>query len=349
MSRCPYRRTVPTVTDDGMRDYLEAFHRTYRLAVEEKVPADLRSALARAERLSDGVIGYISTQFGAGFEYVSDAGVAIRKGSRRVEDLLFDAPASIRKSGPMMSIGGSNCGIGRLTLEGAFPVRLTEENASVRLWEMRAKAGHWVRDVEWAELFGSRTDSFWSVEMATHRALEEILGAVVDAREMERRQLDLGEFLDRFRQRRVLLLGDFQTGRDRLAEVGTELEQLGYLPIFADDIPDVREHDLRQKVLLLALTCRFIVIEDSSPAGQLAEVPIVEMARAVAIVLRRRGSHSSWMTVGPSHTSSVIQEVEYDDTSLRTVISDGTQWAETQLERLGRTFDERLPWRHPPP
>ncbi|MCA1709863.1 MAG: hypothetical protein LC808_43910, partial [Actinobacteria bacterium] len=236
----------------------------------------------------------------------------------------------------MFSISGSTTSIGRLTLEGAFPVRLATQDGSVKLWEMRAKSGNWVRDVEWAELFGNRSADFWSVGMATRRALEEVLEAVVDTREMERRQLDLADFLDRFRQRRVLLLGDFGKGRDRLSKIGAALEQLGYLPVYADEIPDVREHDLRQKVLLLALACRFTVIEDSTPAGQLAEVPLVEMARSIAVVLRQRGSRASWMTEGTSQTSSVVQETEYDEDTLAQVISDGAQWAEAQLERLGR-------------
>ena len=336
---------MATVSNDGMRRYLDAFHRIYNAAVVEKVPSELRGSLARVTRFSDGIVGYVSTQFGAGFEYIDGSGVTIRSGSRRIEELLFDSPAVVRKSPPMIMVEARGCAISGLTLEGAFPVRLNGQEASVKLSDMRAKVGTWVRDVAWAELYGNRSAEFWSAEMAAERALGEILQAVVDTREMERRHLDLSAFLQRFRQRRVLLLGDFGAGRDRLMAIAAAVERLGYLPLCADDIPDVREHDLRQKILLLALSCRFIVIEDSTPAGQLTELPLVEMSRAVAIVLRRRGSRSSWMTDQLSQTSSVIREENYDESTLDDAMAQGAAWAEAQLERLGRSLDETFPWR----
>ena len=339
---------MTTVSDAEMLTYLETFHETFRDAVESQVPADLRRHLARITQLSRGVVGYISTQFGAGYEYLGSGGqLVIKKGSRRVEDLLFDAPRSVRRSGPMIAIGGPKSGIGELTLEGAFPVRLSTEESSVTLRGLRAKVGSWVRDVDYAELFGNRSSEFWSRETATRQALEEVLAAVVDAREMERRQLDLGDFLKRFRQRRVLLLGDFKDGRVRLERLAGELERLGYLPLFADDIPDLREQDLRQKIMLLALACRFVLIEDSTKAGQLTEVPLVEFVRQVTIILRVSGARSSFMTAGVSQTSAVTLEKEYDDGTVEAVVAESVRWAEDQLERLGEVFDEQLPWRQP--
>lgn len=339
---------MTTVSDAEMLAYLGAFHETFREAAESQVPGDLRSYLVRLTQMSKGVVGYISTQFGAGYEYLgSDGQTVIKKGSRRVEDLLFDAPRSVRRSGPMISIGGPKSGIGRLTLEGAFPVRLLTNESSVTLRDLRAKVGSWVRDVDYAELFGNRSSQFWSRGEATRRALEEVLTAVVDAREMERRQLDLGDFLKRFRQRRVLLLGDFKDGRARLERLAEQLEGLGYLPLFADEIPDLREQDLRQKIMLLALACRFVLIEDSTKAGQLTEVPLVELVRQVTIILRASGARSSFMTAGVSQTSAVVLEREYDDGTIEAVLAESVRWAEEQLERLGDVFDEQLPWRQP--
>jgi hypothetical protein len=328
-----------------MASYLEAFHETYRNTVRDRIPVDLRSSLARERWLSSGIVGYISTQFGAGFEYVTKSGIVIRKGSGRIEDLVFEAPAAVRRTGPMIGIGGADCGVAAMTIDGAFPVRLTSGEASVKLVELRAKAGRWERTVEWAELYGNRTAEFWSIGNGVRRALEEVLVAVVDARQMERRQLDLGDFLTRFRERRVLLLGDFANGRERLNSLSLELEKLGYLPILADEIPDIREHDLRQKILMLSLACRFVIVEDSVPAGQLTEIPLVELSRSVVLVLRHTGFHSSWMTEGTSATSSVIREREYDDGTVTEVLAEGAAWAEEQIDRLGRHFDDRLPWR----
>jgi hypothetical protein len=96
---------------------------------------------------------------------------------------------------------------------------------------------------------------------------------------------------------------------------------------------------------MLSLACRFVIVEDSVPAGQMTEIPLVEHCRAVVHVLRRTDSHSSWMTEGVSATSNVILEREYDDGNASQVLGEGVAWAEEQIERLGRHFDDRLPRR----
>jgi hypothetical protein len=96
---------------------------------------------------------------------------------------------------------------------------------------------------------------------------------------------------------------------------------------------------------MLSLACRFVIVEDLVPAGEMTEIPLVELSRTVVIVLRRSDSHSSWMTRGVSATSNVILEREYDDGNAGQVLGKGVAWAEEQIERLGRHFDDQLPWR----
>ena len=304
------------------------------------------STLERYAQLSRGLRGYVSTQFGAGYEYIPDNTLEISRGSQRVENLLFRAPRAVSNGFTLLGVG-SNWTLRNVRLTNGFPLRLHNTQASVRLINVSAKTGQWVRDIQWAELYGCRTSEFWSVEMASRRALQELLAAAVDVREMERQSLDIADFLATYRQRHVLLLGDFGAGADRLTALETELRTLGYLPIRADRIPDIREYDLRQKIQLLMLSCRFVVIEDSTAAGQLSEIPLVEASRIVTLVLRSHGRSSSWMTAGLSQSSNVMREYEYDTDSLTAVMRDGTKWAETQLEDRGRKFDEMFPWRKP--
>ncbi len=342
-----YSYTVPTVRNSEFTTYLEAFHQVYRETVEDKLPPQLLPHVVRYQRLPTGIVGYISTQFGAGYEYIAGSGISIVSGSSRVEDLLFRAPSNVRRGGTMIKMLGKNTSISGLTLDGAFPVRLAAEDASITLTDMRAKAGSWSREVEYAELFGTRSREFWTVDWAARRAVEEVLEAAVDAYEMHRRQLDLADFLNRFRQRKVLVLGDFKAGRDRLVDIAARLEALGYLPLFADEVEAFPEYDLRQKVLMLALLCRFVVVDDSTAAGQIAELVLAEIARKVTIVLRRSGQRSSWMTAGVSTSSKVMTEREYNEGELDTALSETVAWAEQEIERLGQTFDEALPWRKP--
>jgi hypothetical protein len=282
------------VSEAEMRAYLEHFHDVYREVATTKLPEDLRSRLARFSQLSRGYLGYVSTQFGAGFEYIDEPGLKVIRGSSRIEDLVFDAPRALRGTGPMFKIGGSALfSLSDLTLDGGFPVRLVSERASVRLLRMRARAGYWVRNVEWVEMFGDRSSKFWSVEMATRRALEELLTSAVDVREMERRDLDLGTYLQRYRQHHVLLLGDFHGGRERLTGLGSEIDKMGYVPILADQIPDISEQSLRQKILGLLLACRFVIVEDSTAAGQLNELALLPALLCAPVLFPDdRGDHS---------------------------------------------------------
>src|SRR5205814_3704879 len=109
--------------------------------------------------IKGSTIGYVSTRFGAGFEYV-DAGVQnveVRVSSARIEDFFTGAPNRIRKLTPMFSLGGANSGISSLTIDGAFPFRLTSVNSSIRLTDVQFKAFDWTRIVKFAELYGNRT------------------------------------------------------------------------------------------------------------------------------------------------------------------------------------------------
>ena len=333
------------VSESEIRAYLETFHNVYVDVATSKLPEDLRNRLARFSQLSRGCLGYVSTQFGAGYEYIDRPGVHITRGSSRIEDLLFEAPKALRSVGPMCKILNASWTLAYLTLEGAFPLRLVGDDSSVRLIRIRAKTGRWVHDIEWAEIFGCRSSQFWSAEMATRRALEELLVGTVDVREMERRSLDLGSFLSRYRQQHVLVLGNFRSGRDQLTTLRSHLDDLGYIPVLADEIPDIREQSLKQKILSLLIACRFIVVEDSTPAGQLFELSYADIAKVVTVVLRQSGQHSSWMTDGISTGSSVIREFEYDRENIQAVMEEAVQWAEGQIRELGTKFDEKYPWR----
>lgn len=331
-----------------MRSYLDAFHSTYAETARARLPADLRASLARYGQLEHGIVGYVSTNFGAGFEYVAGLdGLEVRRGSARVEDLVFDAPGWVRRSEPLIAIGGRDCSIEGGTLEGTFPIRLTSTDASVRLRDLRAKAGSWTRDVEWAELFADRRAEAWSDEKAVQRSLDELLVATVDAREMERRRLDIGDFLQRFRQQHVLLLGDFVQGQERLDAIADALERRAYLPVRADSIPDLPDQDLRQKVTTLAMASRFVAVDDSSRGGQIAEIPLLESARAVVAVLRSEGAQPSWMTAGVSYGTARVKEFSYDATTLGAVVEAACDWAEGVIATLGEQLDSTFPWRTP--
>src|SRR2546425_3371901 len=163
--------------DNILRRYIELFHQTYIDTAEKYLPKEKLSSLLRYSLIKGGTVGYVSTQFGAGYEYVGadEQNIDVRVSSARIEDFFTGAPNRIRRLQPMLLLGGKNTTIGGLTLAGGFPFRLTSIDASVRLIDVQFKALDWTRIVTFAELYGNRTVDFWSENNAINRAKDEIL------------------------------------------------------------------------------------------------------------------------------------------------------------------------------
>jgi hypothetical protein len=333
------------VTDDLLHRYLDVFQTEYIESVERFVPADLRDSLLRYSLRKHGVRGYVSTSWGTGFEYVSDAsGITVVHGSRRVEELLFDAPAWIRKRPLAIALSGPDATV-TSRIKGAFPIHLTAEQASARLIGMKVTVGAWSREVILAELFGSRRAEDWSETTALRRAKDEVLVAAFDVKQSRADQVDLGTYLARFKGQTVLVLGDFNHGRGRLNAVCDSLLRAGYKPVLLDQIPEEPNYDLHQKFMAVASVVRFLVFDDTTPSGHLIELMRAEQLRAVVIILREEGSQSSFMTRGAALTSSVVHELTFTDSSLDEVVSSGTAWAERKLTELKQERDDIYPWR----
>ncbi len=336
------------LTGDILRKYIELFHQTYIDTAEKYLPKEILSSLLRYSLIKGRTIGYVSTQFGAGYEYVDadEQNIEVRVSSAQIEDFFTGAPNRVRKLKPAFLIGGKNTTIGMLTLAGAFPFRLASINASIRLIDIQFKALDWTRIVKFAELYGNRTVDFWSENNAISRAKDEILVALVDLNEAAKRSISLVEYLSRFKQKHVLILGDFSaTGRQRLHSIKQILVDLGYVPILLDEVPDDLNYNLPQKATAVGSVARFIVIDDSSKAGHLVEFPHVQSNNWTTIVLRLDGSESTFMTKGASSYSKVILEKTYTLSSLDQILRESVEWAEQTIKELKRESQDIYPWR----
>jgi hypothetical protein len=340
---------VENVTTGDFQEYLEVFHAELRRHGQENLPSDVASALLPAVRFADArVVGYVSTNFGSGFEYVpGDArGISVIRSSSRIEYLLTGAPPRVRRLPVMVRIGGSNAGLSGLTLEGAFPFELSGVEADVRLEQVRFRALGWERIVRYAEIYGERSAEYWSPRLATLRARDRVLAALLTWQRAREKDLTLGDYLSNFRERTVLLLGDYSPeGRKRLGAIREALRARGYDPVLVDEIPDVLGYDLTQKVVAVASVCRFVVIDDSSLSGHLVEYAHVQANRWVAITLHKHGSRGTFMTKGASLTSRVILEREYEDETLSVVVRESADWAEARIAELSVAYANIYPWR----
>jgi hypothetical protein len=192
---------MTTVRDDDLKRYLEVFHETYRKTTGSLIPADLRLQLLRIGLLDTGIHGYISTQSGAGYEYVPGTapGVIISHGSARIEDLLLGTPQAVRRlRATGIAFTGGFLTLAHVGFKDMYPFRF-EGEATARLVNVDVSAGPWHRHVSYAEISTDRSTDYWSEAMAVVRAKDELLVAVIDAHELQRRrsedELDLRTFL----------------------------------------------------------------------------------------------------------------------------------------------------------
>ena len=157
-------------TEAVLENYIEEFHRTLSAVSERFFSPEQAKRLLHNSRLPATITCYVSTQFGVGFEYASAAETKIKtvRGSARVEDLFVQGPPRLRELGPHFLISAADQEFGKFFLSGMFPFRLSREEASLTLWRMRFESEplKWTRYVEYAEIYGDRRASRWSIEAA---------------------------------------------------------------------------------------------------------------------------------------------------------------------------------------
>lgn len=342
---------MPTVSNDQFRGYLQKFHQVYLSKLADWVPPQYRGNLLRNGHLGKATIsGYVSTTYGIAYEYRpgTPGVIEVLSGSRRADSVLFRCSRKqIEKDGNIgIQLTGREFTIVNCAFDGRLPLRLDGAEASATIIDVDWTFGGKAEKVGFAQIFADRTSDRWSAESAVQNAMEEVLRATVDVAGMERLRTSVGDYLQRFKQGHVLVLGDYSgEGGERLARIKAALGDLGYFGFTLQEVPEAAGYDLRQKLTAVAPVCRFVVVDDSSRGGQAAELPIIEMLRVTSIVLRLHGADCTFVTRALDATSKVIKEWEYDTNDLETVLCEAVRWAESTIGDLERRFTQAYPWR----
>jgi len=337
------------VREEQLRTYIEVFCSTLQRTAKDYLAKEYHKELLHISLLPAKITGYVSTNYGVAMEYVpaKDTQITTKGGSGRVEDLLVKAPRRQRNSKEFVRIAGRNTVFDGCRFSGRFPFRLTGKEASVVLRRVLFEAGAWTRAIHYAEIYGDRSSENWSREKAVSRAKDEVLAALVHIDRAQKRKISVSEYIESFKEKGVLVLGDYDDGNGftRLQGISRVLTDLGYDPLLIKDIPDHPHQDLTQKVVAIGSIARFVMVEDSSKSGHLFEVPLCKQNNWVTVLLRCHGSAGSWMTAGASHQSKVILEQSYDPKAPKKSLIAATKWAEGKLIELKTKFDGTYPWR----
>jgi hypothetical protein len=175
---------------------------------------------------------------------------------------------------------------------------------------------------------------------ALSAAVGDLLGA--------RQQSQPYEMIRGMRERQVLVLGKDTSPEDIvLLKVASGLRAQGYVPLLVKTFPDFRELSNEDKVRVFADVSRFVIIENSFPAGQIVECKICAVNRIVTAMLRQRGRGSSYMVTDYDKDYEFMREFEYvaADEDLAETLRQATTWAEQQVQARAEFFDKRYPWR----
>jgi hypothetical protein len=258
------------VTGDDMRAYIEVFHQSLTATASEHLPpGQERSLLRHAALLPARIHAYVSSTFGVAIEYEPAAQMAIvvKDGSERVEDLLLGSPAWSREIAPLYTVDGAHRSLRRRPLTRGFPFRLVSQRASLMVQEVVVQIGPWKRLIAYAEVYGNRDASEWTVDKAHARATVEVLLALIHLKNAGERELTVDEYLAQYRDKVVLLFGGSDAaGLARLEAVAQAMRALQYEPVTLADIPPEPEHDTLETMRAIGANARFAVIDASSDA-----------------------------------------------------------------------------------
>lgn len=339
---------MTNVTEDGLRAFIERFHKVLDETASANLDADSKARLLHASLLPARITAYVSTQLGVAVEYEAapETSISVIKGSARVEDLLVRAPRALQDIGPMFRLAGANTSFDGLTIEGIFPFRLSQPDAFVSFKDAQFRAGPWARTIAFAEVWANRTAEHWTADQAALRAKDEVLAAMVEVARAHQRNLSVGEYIAEFKNKTVLVLGAYdEAGTARLNMIAEALTAIGYAPLLIRDVPDHPHQDLAQKVAAVGAISRFVIIDDTAKSGHLMETQICKQNGWVTALVRAQGEFSTWMTAAFSASSRVMMEEEYDPSKPLQKITKVAEWAEATLEQLEQKFNNTYPWR----
>lgn len=339
---------MPNVDEATLTKYIIDFHKTLKDTAMQFLTKNQQEKLLHSALLPAKITGFISTQFGVAIEYTPapETTISIVRGSMRIENLFLKHPFSTNKSPPSYWISGTNLSFTNLSLVAQNPFMLRNELCNVTLREVDFQFKYWTRSCEYAEIYGDRTKKFWSSENAISKAKDEVLAALFESKRSSEHAISLGEYIATVKKKTVLILGAYDdAGMSRLKLISDAVAKLGYSPAFIKDIPDIAQQDISQKVNTIGGLARFVIVDDSSMSGHLAEIPLCKLNNWVTILLRKDGKVGSWMTAGSSIQSNVIFELSYSENGCLDAVKSAALWAEEKIKELEIKFTNTYPWR----
>jgi len=144
----------------------------------------------------------------------------------------------------------------------------------------------------------------------------------------------------------LLILGkDTGPALDRLKQIESKLQELGYYTYIIKEQPDKAGESIIQKVMRYALSSKFVLIENTEASGHLYEIPhVAKAAECVTVVLQEEDKGATWMFEDAYAKHKHWHKVGYRVGELDSAVEHAVAWAEKFVKEFGRYQEAKLPW-----
>lgn len=287
----------------------------------------------------------LSTIEGVGIEYGDFSDNSSEFSSKSLSTMLLRLPRKEETANVAFDMGGdSEVECSQSVIEGGLPLRIADESR-VTLRDVTIDYKDNINKVFYAEFDANRMIEHWSEASAIRRAAGIILQAHTERSKAIRDHIPLHEYISNYKQRTILLLGNYNSeGRERLDRIKEAIGKT-YNIIMVDEIPENPMQTLLQKVSLIGNLCRFVIVDDSTPSGHIHEVEIARNSNLITILLHKNGRRSTFMNADFAINSKNIKDFDYTLNDLADSLAKATQWAEQRLTELERELTSAYPWR----
>lgn len=335
------------VTPEVMQEYLEALFGDIEGNGERYLPPGHVRKLYLGSMLPADIRGYVSSAGGAGWEMRPARTTSFRviSTARRAEDAFTTAPYGMDlESAVLFRFDNSHdIRFHAITLGGTFRV---ENGSDVTFDFVNFEWPDRQRGIAHAEFYADRSAAFWSVEAAHERARMIVDVALTQVNLAAARSVPLADFMLHWARSVVLVLGSYDgAGRERLARIKREVSARGFTPLLVEEFPEITGRTLEQKVRTLAGLTRFVVVDDTEPAGYLSEIEYARSQNAIIGVLYGRQHASTWMIDQHPNVTAAYRVWPYDTENPASAVDELVRWADAEATRREGTVDPAYPWR----
>ncbi len=140
------------------------------------------------------------------------------------------------------------------------------------------------------------------------------------------------EHVSLFKERYVLVLGQDTTEIARLRAIQSALEPHRYSGLVMRDISDTKIQCLEEKVNMLGSLCRFVVCENTTPSGHIAELQICTRNRLVTAILQQSGRRATQMQADYGLDFAFVGTFEYAGVAdIGKCVDRAVRWADGKL------------------